>query len=194
MAILTWFPMFSESYVYHNSKCLARKDCPIDSIFSLHKKHDPANYDLNSFSIIYPPSGISMLFYFVLFAILHPLTILRLTVYLAAIHRGGCFNLNPGYPSFLKRFLLLPMIIRIHKQIGAGQLHFHLHFAGVVAMTRWQGYAITRSAVPAMALMFWNTGTELLHAILMLQAFLSRYQSTMACWLRPAMKKAGIRD
>ena len=129
--ILTWFPMFSESFVYNEIKHLLKEGCEIETVFALHRNHDSVNYDLSFLNIQYPASVSRMLSYFIFFLILHPVTICRLIIYLAVIHRGDYFHLRRGYTSFIKGLLLLPLIIWINKQIGKSQVHFHAHFAAV---------------------------------------------------------------
>jgi glycosyltransferase involved in cell wall biosynthesis len=129
--ILTWFPMFSESFVYNEIRNLKKAGCEIDTIFVLHHNHDAVNYDLNFLNIQYPASVSRMLSDFIFFLIRHPITILRLIMYLGVIHRGDYFHLRRGYTSFIKGLLLLPLIIWINKQMGKSQVHFHAHFAAV---------------------------------------------------------------
>jgi colanic acid/amylovoran biosynthesis glycosyltransferase len=129
--ILTWFPMFSESFVYNEIKHLSKDGGEIDTIFVLHQNHDPVDYDLSFLNIRYPASVYRMLSYFIFFLIRHPATICRLIVYLGVIHRGDYFHLRRGYTSFIKGLLLLPLIIWINKQIGERHVHFHAHFAAV---------------------------------------------------------------
>jgi colanic acid/amylovoran biosynthesis glycosyltransferase len=132
--ILTWFPMFSESFVYNEINNLKKEGCEVDTIFVLHRNHDSVNYDLSFLNIQYPASISRMLSYFIFFLIRHPVTICRLVFYLGVIHRGDYFHLRRGYSSFIKGLLLLPLIIWINKQMGKSHVHFHAHFA-VVATT-----------------------------------------------------------
>ena len=126
--------MFSESFVYNEIKHLLIEGCEIETVFALHRNHDPVDYDLSFLNIQYPASVSRMLSYFIFFLIRHPVTICRLIIYLGVIHRGDYFHLRRGYTSFIKGLLLLPLIIWINKQMGKSQVHFHAHFA-VVAPT-----------------------------------------------------------
>lgn len=155
--ILTRFPWFSETFVYHEIKNLIREGCPIDTIIALRREHSQGSYDLSAFNIIYPPPLYVILNSFIAFALMHPMTLVKIVLYLADINRGDFFHLKKGYTSFIKGFLLLPLIIWINKELGSSKLHFHAHFP-VMATTTAMLLAKLRSTTFS----FTGHGTDIL--------------------------------
>lgn len=129
--ILTWFPMFSESFVYNEVKHLLQEGCDISHVVALHTQHDAVSYDLSFIKTVYPPPVLQQAACFIMHAVFHPVIVAQLIAYTFTIHRGDIFRLRRGYTSFLKVFLLLPLILWINKQLGCGEFHFHAHFTGV---------------------------------------------------------------
>ena len=110
--ILTWFPMFSESFVYNEVKHLLQEGCDISHVVALHTQHDAVSYDLSFIKTVYPPPVLQQAACFIMHAVFHPVIVAQLIAYTFTIHRGDIFRLRRGYTSFLKVFLLLPLILR----------------------------------------------------------------------------------